>query len=67
MHWGMVDRWAMRWGERTMLIIVVFVVKNVIKYISDVLMAYVSNGVIKDVRNALFAKLTTLSLGFFHS
>ncbi|HET7153424.1 MAG TPA: ABC transporter ATP-binding protein [Candidatus Kapabacteria bacterium] len=47
-------------------IIGVFIIKNVIKYISDILMAYVSNGVIKDIRNALFEKLCSLSLGYFN-
>ena len=50
-----------------LFIIGIFLLKNVIKYVSDILMAFVSNGVIKDIRNALFEKLTSLSLGYFHA
>ncbi len=51
----------------SLFIITVFLLKNVIKYLSDILMAFISNGVIKDIRNALFEKLCSLSLGYFHT
>jgi subfamily B ATP-binding cassette protein MsbA len=49
-----------------LLIVTVFLLKNAIKYVSDILMAYVSNGVIRDIRNTVFGKLLSLSLGYFH-
>jgi subfamily B ATP-binding cassette protein MsbA len=43
-----------------------FLGKNITGYLQSVLMVYVGERVIKDLRDALFQQLTSLPLGFFH-
>ncbi|OGU60538.1 MAG: hypothetical protein A2X64_09735 [Ignavibacteria bacterium GWF2_33_9] len=47
------------------LIIIVFVLKNVTKYIAVVTSVKFEEGVIKNIRDTVFQKLTSLSVGFF--
>jgi subfamily B ATP-binding cassette protein MsbA len=42
-----------------------FLAKNVAQYVSDVLMVYIGQRVIKDLRDDLFAQFMRLPLGFF--
>lgn len=51
----------------SLLIISIFLLKNAIKYVTEFLKSYVSDHVIKDIRDALFRKLTSLSLGYFQT
>ncbi|MCB0656716.1 MAG: ABC transporter ATP-binding protein [Saprospiraceae bacterium] len=46
-------------------IIIIFLLKNLFRYLSQFFLAPVRNGVVLDLRNALFAKLISLPLGFF--
>jgi subfamily B ATP-binding cassette protein MsbA len=43
-----------------------FLAKNLAGYALEVLMVYVSQSVIRDMRQALFEKMTSLPLAFFH-
>jgi subfamily B ATP-binding cassette protein MsbA len=47
-------------------LLAVFFVKNVFGYLQTFLMVQIEQRVIRDIRNALFAKLSGLSLSFFH-
>jgi len=40
--------------------------KNLTGYVSEVLMTFVGEKVVRDLRNALYLKFTSLPLGFFH-
>jgi subfamily B ATP-binding cassette protein MsbA len=44
----------------------IYLIKNVAGYVSSVLMAYVGQKVIQDLRDSLFGKLVRLPLAFFH-
>jgi subfamily B ATP-binding cassette protein MsbA len=48
------------------LILIVFLLKGVVVYVQRVLIAMIEHAVMRDLRNALFAQYTRLSLGFFH-
>lgn len=48
------------------LILVVLVLKNLSGYFQAYLMAFAENGVIRDLRNALYTHLHRLSLSYFH-
>ncbi|MCP4571360.1 MAG: ABC transporter ATP-binding protein [bacterium] len=41
-------------------------IKNITNYIQDLLMVYVGESVVRDMRNALYRKFTRLPLGFYH-
>ena len=41
-------------------------IKNVACYLQEVLMVYVGQAVIRDLRNRLYLKLTAMPLGFYH-
>ncbi len=43
-----------------------FLGKNIAGYIQEILMTYVGQAVIRDLRNALFIQFTALPLSFFH-
>ncbi len=47
------------------LFIILFL-KNLTGYFQDILMVYVGENVIRDLRNALYLKFTSLPLAFFH-
>ncbi len=47
------------------LFIILFL-KNITGYFQDILMVYVGENVIRDLRNALYLKFTTLPLSFYH-
>jgi len=48
-------------------LLVVFLVKNVFDYLTNVLTVWVEQAVVRDLRNELYAHLHDLSLSFFHS
>lgn len=48
------------------VIFIVLVMKNISGYLQAYLMAFAENGVIKDLRNALYRHLHRLSLAYFH-
>ncbi len=43
-----------------------FLGKNIAGYLQEILMTYVGQAVIRDLRNLLFVKFTALPLGFYH-
>ncbi len=43
-----------------------FLGKNIAGYLQEILMTYVGQAVIRDLRNLLFIKFTALPLGFYH-
>jgi ABC-type multidrug transport system fused ATPase/permease subunit len=45
--------------------VVIFFLKNLFRYLSLVFMAQVRNGIVKDIRNAIFKKYMHLPLAFF--
>lgn len=47
------------------LIIIVFALKNIFKYLSAVVSTKLEEGIIKSIRDKVFAKLTDLSVDFF--
>ncbi|HTX18128.1 MAG TPA: ABC transporter transmembrane domain-containing protein, partial [Bacteroidota bacterium] len=47
------------------VILVVFLLKNLFGYVQSYLMAYVEQGLMKDIRNELYRHLHNLSLGYF--
>ena len=49
------------------LLIYIFIIKNILLYVSNLIMAYVQNNVITNIRINLFRHLSTLSLTFFNS
>lgn len=49
----------------SILIIVTFVLKNIFSYISSYFMAYVEQGIIRDLRNKLYQHLHKLPMSFF--
>lgn len=46
-------------------IIIIFILKNIFKYISSIVGVKLEEGVIKHIRDTLFKKITTLSIEFF--
>jgi len=48
-------------------LLVVFLIKNVFDYLTNVLTVWVEQAVVRDLRNDLYAHLHALSLSFFHS
>lgn len=50
-----------------LVIIVAFLLKNIFGYFQAYFMAYVEQGLIKDIRNAVYRHLHDLSLGYFTS
>ncbi|HEV8128853.1 MAG TPA: ABC transporter transmembrane domain-containing protein, partial [Candidatus Eisenbacteria bacterium] len=48
-------------------LLIVFFLKNVVDYLQSVLTVSVEQAVIRDMRNEVYAHLTSLSLSFFHS
>jgi ATP-binding cassette, subfamily B, bacterial MsbA len=49
------------------LLAIIFVVKNILFYLSNLIMAYVQNNVITTIRIKLFKHISTLSLSFFNN
>ncbi|PJA73822.1 ABC transporter ATP-binding protein [bacterium CG_4_9_14_3_um_filter_65_15] len=47
-------------------IFLLFLGKNIAGYLQEILMTYVGQAVIRDLRNLLFIKFTGLPLGFYH-
>ncbi len=45
---------------------VILLLKNITGYFQEILMVYVGENVIRDLRNALYLKFTTLPLSFYH-
>jgi len=45
---------------------IILLLKNITGYFQDILMVYVGENVIRDLRNALYLKFTTLPLSFYH-
>ncbi len=45
---------------------VILLLKNLTGYFQDILMVYVGEKIIRDLRNALYLKFTTLPLSFYH-
>ncbi|MBD3348101.1 MAG: ATP-binding cassette domain-containing protein [Candidatus Eisenbacteria bacterium] len=50
----------------SLALILVFLVKGVFGYLQSLLMITVEQGVIRDIRDALFRRISELSLSFFH-
>ena len=67
----LITRWITELGRETALVYVCvgillsFLFKNVFRYLAMALMAPVRNGVIADLRNALYTHLLGLPLGYF--
>ncbi len=53
-------------GKICLALMIVFLVKGVFGYLQSLLMITIEQSVIKDLRNALFGRLSELSLSFFH-
>ncbi len=53
-------------GKICLVLLVVFLIKNLFGYLQTFLMITVEQGVIRDIRNVLFSHLSVLSLSFFH-
>ncbi len=53
-------------GRLCMLLVLVFLLKNLFDYLQTFLMTALEQGVVRDLRNRLYAHLHTLSLSFFH-
>ncbi len=49
------------------LLAIIFIVKNILFYLSNLIMAYVQNNVITTIRIKLFKHISTLSLSFFNN
>ena len=49
----------------SLLIIVTFLLKNIIKYIAVITTVKFEEGIVKTIRDRLFAKLTSLSIGYY--
>ena len=49
------------------LLLIIFIIKNILFYTSNLIMAYVQNNVITTIRIKLFKHITTLSLSFFNN
>ena len=49
------------------LLISIFIIKNILLYISNLIMSYVQNNVITNIRIELFKHISTLSLTFFNN
>jgi subfamily B ATP-binding cassette protein MsbA len=49
------------------LLTLIFIIKNILFYISNLIMSYVQNNVITNIRIKLFRHITTLSLSFFNN
>lgn len=45
---------------------IVLLFKNMTRYFQDILMVFVGENIIRDMRNALYLKFTTLPLSFYH-
>ncbi len=57
-------------AERALIIVcvtfvVIFLLKNIFRYLSVVFMAQVRNGIVRDIRNAIYKKYMNLPLAFF--
>ena len=50
-----------------MLLIIIFISKNILFYISKIIMSYVQHNVITNIRIKLFKHITKLSLSFFNN
>ncbi len=48
-----------------LVIIILFFLKNISKYFASYFIIYLRNGVIKDIRNAIYDKITSLPISFF--
>jgi len=48
------------------IIVVVFVLKNLFKYLGAIVMAKFEEGIIKSIRDKVFSKMTSLSIEFFN-
>jgi subfamily B ATP-binding cassette protein MsbA len=51
----------------SIFIVILFVLKNLFKYLGSITNARLEESIIKQIRNRLFSKLTTLDLRFFNS
>lgn len=49
----------------SLLIVLIFLLKNIIKYIAVVTTVNFEEGVVKNIRDSVFKKLTSLSVGYF--
>ena len=49
------------------LLISIFITKNILFYISNLIMSYIQNSVITNIRVKLFKHISTLSLSFFNN
>lgn len=49
----------------SMLVVVLFLFKNLARYLAMVYLAPVRNGVVKDIRNSLYKKILALPIGYF--
>jgi len=47
-------------------LMIILLLKNISGYFQDILMVYVGEKIIRDLRNALYLKFTTLPLSFYH-
>jgi len=49
----------------SLLVVVLFLFKNLTRYLAMVYLAPIRNGVVKDIRSALYTKILALPLGYF--
>jgi ATP-binding cassette, subfamily B, bacterial MsbA len=49
----------------SLLVVVLFFLKNLMRYLAMVYLAPVRNGVVKDIRNALYSKILALPISYF--
>lgn len=47
------------------LVIIIFLIKNIFKYIASVVSSKLQEGIVKSIRDTVFAKMTSLSIDFF--
>lgn len=53
-------------GRLCLLLVLAFLAKNLFDYLQTYIMTAIEQGVVRDLRNRLYAHLHTLSLSFFH-
>ena len=49
----------------SLLIVLTFILKNIFSYISNYFIAYVEQGIIRDIRNKLYSHIQNLPIGYF--
>ncbi len=66
-----IDSWIERYGELDFLmyisisIIILYLLRNLFRYLAMFFLAPIRNGVVKDIRNALYSKVLILPLSYY--